>query len=136
MQTASPERIAHFRSLGWWGDTTTWQLFEHAVAAAPDAIALLDPANRESFTTGAPLTLSWGELREQGEHQQCDDAGHQSHEQRSSWVAVGPASAGDRCKRGSGFSRTRAVRMNSDPRVRPYAAPARVRYPVSGSPPR
>jgi len=63
MQTASPERIAHFRSLGWWGDTTTWQLFEQAVAANPDAVALLDPANRQSFTTGTPLALSWGELR-------------------------------------------------------------------------
>ena len=63
MQTSSPERIAHFRSLGWWGDTTAWQLFEQAAAADPQAIALLDPANRQSFTSGAPLALSWGELR-------------------------------------------------------------------------
>ncbi len=63
MQTASPQRIAHYRSLGWWGDTTTWQLFEQAAAAAPEAIALLDPANRQAFTRGAPLALSWGELR-------------------------------------------------------------------------
>ncbi len=63
MQTASPEKIAYFHSLGWWGDTTTWQLFEQAAAADPGAIALLDPANRQSFTTGQPLALSWGELR-------------------------------------------------------------------------
>jgi len=63
MQTASPEKIAHYRSLGWWGDTTTWQLFEQAAAADPGAVALLDPANRQSFTSGRPLALSWAELR-------------------------------------------------------------------------
>ncbi len=64
MQTSAPERIALFRKLGWWGDTTTWQWFEAAVEAAPDALALLDPPNRESFTAGPPLRLSWRELRE------------------------------------------------------------------------
>jgi len=63
MQTATPERIARYRSLGWWGDTTTWQLFERAAAAAPGEIALLDPANRRSFTSGEPLALRWEELR-------------------------------------------------------------------------
>ncbi|MBK6289946.1 MAG: acyl--CoA ligase [Gammaproteobacteria bacterium] len=64
MQTAAPERIALFRKLGWWGDTTTWQLFEAAVEADPEGLALLDPPNRESFTSGAPLRLSWSELRQ------------------------------------------------------------------------
>ena len=64
MQTSAPERIALFRKLGWWGDTTTWQWFEAAVEAGPDTLALLDPPNRESFTAGPPLRLSWRELRQ------------------------------------------------------------------------
>jgi acyl-CoA synthetase (AMP-forming)/AMP-acid ligase II len=53
-----------FRKLGWWGDTTTWQLFEAAAGADPGGIALIDPPNRESFASGAPMRLGWGELRE------------------------------------------------------------------------
>ena len=34
MKTASPGRIAANRSLGWWGDATTWSLLEEAAAAA------------------------------------------------------------------------------------------------------
>jgi len=62
MQTSTPERIALFRELGWWGDTTTWQLFQAAAAADPDARALVDPLNRSDFADGAPRALSWNEL--------------------------------------------------------------------------
>jgi acyl-CoA synthetase (AMP-forming)/AMP-acid ligase II len=62
MRTASPERIARCRERGWWGDHTAWTLFRAAVDGAPDAPALLDPPNRESFARGAPARLSWSAL--------------------------------------------------------------------------
>lgn len=64
MRTTPPERITFFRQRGWWGDTTTWDLFAEAVERARDETALVDPANRESFTGGAPGRYSFGELRE------------------------------------------------------------------------
>ncbi len=41
--------------------TTLDDLFKQAAARRPDAIALADPPNRESFTDGAPLRLSYAE---------------------------------------------------------------------------
>jgi hypothetical protein len=41
--------------------TTLDELFRRAVSRRPDAIALIDPPNRESFTDGAPRQLSYAE---------------------------------------------------------------------------
>ena len=71
MQTSPPERIAFFRQRGWWGDTTTWDLFAEAIERARDETALVDPANRESLTGGAPGRYSFGELREAVERFCC-----------------------------------------------------------------
>jgi hypothetical protein len=43
------------------GGSTLDDLFRRAVAARPDAAALLDPPDRESFTDGAPRRLTWAE---------------------------------------------------------------------------
>ena len=41
---------------------TVDDLFRRAVQRRPDAIALADPPNRESFTDGAPRRLTYAEL--------------------------------------------------------------------------
>ena len=41
--------------------TTLDELFRRVVSRRPDAIALIDPPNRESFTDGAPRQLSYAE---------------------------------------------------------------------------
>ena len=43
------------------GGPTLDDLFRRAVAARPDAPALLDPPDREGFTDGAPRRLTWAE---------------------------------------------------------------------------
>src|ERR1700724_4746360 len=42
-------------------DATLDDLFRAAAARRPDAVALVDPPNRESFTDGAPRRLTYGE---------------------------------------------------------------------------
>lgn len=44
--------------IGW---PTLDDLFRRAVAARPDAVALVDPADRAAFTDGAPRRLTWSE---------------------------------------------------------------------------
>jgi len=41
--------------------STLDDLFRRAVAARPDAVALVDPSDRQSFTDGAPRRLTWAE---------------------------------------------------------------------------
>ncbi len=43
------------------GGPTLDDLFRRAVAARPDALALVDPADRAAFTDGAPSRLTWRE---------------------------------------------------------------------------
>ncbi|HEY6259309.1 MAG TPA: class I adenylate-forming enzyme family protein [Xanthobacteraceae bacterium] len=43
------------------GDASLDDLFRRAAARRPDAIALIDPPNRASFTDGAPRRLTYGE---------------------------------------------------------------------------
>jgi acyl-CoA synthetase (AMP-forming)/AMP-acid ligase II len=62
MQTSSPETIRHYTELGWWGSTTTTDLFAQVVAAHPDRRALVDPPNRETFAEGAARSLSYSQL--------------------------------------------------------------------------
>jgi hypothetical protein len=52
----APDRPAAQR-----GGPTLDDLFRRAVAARPDAPALVDPPDRESFTDGAPRRLTWTE---------------------------------------------------------------------------
>ena len=43
------------------GGVTLDELFRRAVAALPDAIALIDPRNRRNFTDGAPRRLTYAQ---------------------------------------------------------------------------
>jgi hypothetical protein len=43
------------------GGATLDDVFRRAAAARPDALALIDPPDRESFTDGAPRRLTWAE---------------------------------------------------------------------------
>lgn len=56
------DRIERYTANGWWGRTTVDDLFRERVAAGGDALALVDPANREQLTGHAPRRLSWGAL--------------------------------------------------------------------------
>jgi hypothetical protein len=51
----------HARSTGDDGRTTLDDLFRQAVARRPDVIALADPPNREAFTDGVPLRLTYAQ---------------------------------------------------------------------------
>lgn len=55
-------RIQEYTAQGWWGTTTLDQLFRRNVAAKPDAVALVDPLNRATFTDGAPRRTTYAEL--------------------------------------------------------------------------
>lgn len=56
------ERIAEYTAKGWWGTTTLDDLLRHGVAAHPDTVAVVDPANRAEFTDGPARRLTWAEL--------------------------------------------------------------------------
>ncbi|MCM2312394.1 MAG: acyl--CoA ligase [Steroidobacteraceae bacterium] len=62
MRTTPVDRIARYRSRGWWSDETVAGLFERAVAAHPSRTAVIDPANREALGLGAPRRLAFAEL--------------------------------------------------------------------------
>ncbi|MER5888185.1 class I adenylate-forming enzyme family protein [Streptomyces sp. NPDC001941] len=56
------ERVAEYRAAGWWGDDTLDGLFRARVAARPDRLALVDPANKRDLVGRDPRRLTWGEL--------------------------------------------------------------------------
>ena len=62
MRTTPVETIRLYEERGWWGDRTFMDVFDEAVAEAPDAAALVDPPNRESFVAGAPRRLTFREV--------------------------------------------------------------------------
>lgn len=62
MQTTPQQRIDELTSRGWWGEQTLLDLFDSAVAAAPDHPALIDQFNRSDFTDGEARRLTFKEL--------------------------------------------------------------------------
>jgi acyl-CoA synthetase (AMP-forming)/AMP-acid ligase II len=56
-----PALIEHWKAAGWWGRTTVYDLFRDCVQRYGDRLALVDPPNRESFTTGEPRQLTFAE---------------------------------------------------------------------------
>ncbi len=58
----SPEVVAEYRSAGAWSDQSLYQYLLSNAKSTPDAIALVDPPNRETFIAGAPQRLTWHEL--------------------------------------------------------------------------
>jgi acyl-CoA synthetase len=57
-----PEKVADYRARGWWGTETLDGLFAGQVRARGDAIAVVDPANREALLGSEPRRLTWREL--------------------------------------------------------------------------
>ena len=56
------ERIADFEARGWWEGKSVDALFRAAVAERGNALALVDPLNRETLDGCAPERLSWTQL--------------------------------------------------------------------------
>jgi len=58
-------RVDAYVNAGWWHDGPEWTwdgLFRARLAQRPDAVAVVDPANREALLGTAPRRLSWREL--------------------------------------------------------------------------
>ena len=62
MRLYSEEQVAGFLRDGWWSGQTFLDLLAGHVSARPDRLSLVDPANRESITDGAPRRLTWAEV--------------------------------------------------------------------------
>ena len=62
MRTTPAERIARYRSLGWWSDETVTDLFGRAAAVDPSRTAVIDPVNRAALGLGEPRRLTYAEL--------------------------------------------------------------------------
>ncbi|NNN01598.1 MAG: acyl--CoA ligase [Acidimicrobiaceae bacterium] len=59
------ERVAEYRSKGYWNDDLIGELFEERVRQDRDALALVDPLNRADLVEGPFRELTWGELDDQ-----------------------------------------------------------------------
>jgi acyl-CoA synthetase (AMP-forming)/AMP-acid ligase II len=64
MIVASAMQIEEYERRGWWGRLTIFDLFQNIVHASPDAVALVDPANRPEFTSGSVQRLTYTQLDE------------------------------------------------------------------------
>lgn len=62
MRPSPPERVALYRQRGWWRGQTVDALFRAAVAARPEAEALVDAPNREALVGTPPQRLTYAEL--------------------------------------------------------------------------
>jgi acyl-CoA synthetase (AMP-forming)/AMP-acid ligase II len=62
MILASEARIKEYTGKGWWGTETLDDIFRRNVARTPEAIAVVDPANRLDITDGEPRRLTYAEL--------------------------------------------------------------------------
>ncbi|MCX8498023.1 MAG: AMP-binding protein, partial [Caulobacteraceae bacterium] len=59
MHPSSPERVADYRRRGWWRGETVGSLFDKAVAARPEAEALVDAPNRPALVGTEPQRLTY-----------------------------------------------------------------------------
>jgi acyl-CoA synthetase (AMP-forming)/AMP-acid ligase II len=67
MILCSEGRIKEFTDKGWWGKQTFKDIFLRNVERSPDALALVDPANRAEVTDGPAQRLTYAQLRTQVE---------------------------------------------------------------------
>jgi acyl-CoA synthetase (AMP-forming)/AMP-acid ligase II len=67
MRLHPPEKVEAYTAAGWWGTDTWDSLFLARVAERPDAVAVVDPANRVALTDGEPGRWTWAELADQVE---------------------------------------------------------------------
>jgi acyl-CoA synthetase (AMP-forming)/AMP-acid ligase II len=61
LRPSPPERVADYRRRGWWRGETVDALFRKAVAARPDAEALVDAPNRDTLVGTPPQRLTYAE---------------------------------------------------------------------------
>ena len=57
-----PDQIAEYTQRGFWGHETLIDLFLRNAHQTPDAVALVDPANRAELTAGAFTRWTYAEL--------------------------------------------------------------------------
>ncbi len=62
VRTTSDALIREYRRNGGWSDTRITDLFDAAVRAAPDQLALLDPPNRPALLGDGPRRLSFAQV--------------------------------------------------------------------------
>lgn len=62
MIVATPVQIEHYTRLGWWGQSTLFQLLEANTAAVPQRLAVADPPDRERYCFGKPRRLTYAAL--------------------------------------------------------------------------
>ncbi|GMU67976.1 MAG: AMP-dependent acyl-CoA synthetase [Steroidobacteraceae bacterium] len=62
MRTSRDELVARYCARRHWSDLRITDLFDAAVRAAPDRLAVIDPPNRTELTDGPALRLSFAEL--------------------------------------------------------------------------
>lgn len=67
MKLAPPKKIAEYRKKGWWGDDTFYDVFLRAATKQPQALAAIDPPDREALTGRAPRRLVWADLADEVE---------------------------------------------------------------------
>ncbi len=68
MFLTSRARIADYVGRGWWEGITVDAMFQAAVRAGGDGLALVDPPNREKLDGQPPERLNWSTLRDRVEH--------------------------------------------------------------------
>jgi acyl-CoA synthetase (AMP-forming)/AMP-acid ligase II len=64
VRTTPESLIREYRERGWWSDQRIPDLFDAAVRAAPDQLALVDPPNRPALLGDAPRRLTFREAAE------------------------------------------------------------------------
>jgi acyl-CoA synthetase (AMP-forming)/AMP-acid ligase II len=62
MRTTPEARIREYRERGWWSDRRIPDLFDSAVQAAADQVALIDPPNRPALLGDAARRLTFREV--------------------------------------------------------------------------
>lgn len=63
MITVPQEQIREYTARGWWGTDTIVDLFLRNAEKTPASTAIVDPPNRQQFTVGQPLSLTYAETR-------------------------------------------------------------------------
>lgn len=67
MKLATPKKIAEYRKAGWWGDDTFYDVFLRTAMKRPQALAAVDPPDREVLTGSKPRRLVWADLADEVE---------------------------------------------------------------------
>ncbi len=63
MILVSEARIRDFTNKGWWGIETINDIFQRTVERSPQALAVVDPPNRDEITGGQPLRLTYMQVQ-------------------------------------------------------------------------